>query len=450
MSVFALQVSERRRHPNADNLYVYSLTGPNRTPVQVIGNDDAVYQPGEIVAVAVAGALLTDGTLVRPIQLRGVESAGMLLERVEHAPGSDLSQSYCAPDRASTLVEESHAKWASVELLHNVRRGLEVRRSDALAVGETYVYPKVHYRAKVKLDGTNGGVQILPNGRILAQSRSRLITSADDNMGFAAWVDDNRSYFESIDTNGEQVIVFGEWCGQGIQKRTAISKVTRRLFVVFAVQFGHHHTTLAKLEVEPERIRSFLPEHDDVYVLPWHGVEVTLDFGDRITLERSASIINEMVTDVEDCDPWVAEIFGVRGLGEGVVMYPQNGADGTAPGDMRVIRETYTSLMFKAKGDKHQVVKQKKPAQLEPERAANVAQFVELFVTPQRLDQAVTEGCSGAYDMRQMGSFLKWIGQDIKKESAVELEASGLEWKDVSKAVTTAARNWYKAAVERV
>ena len=455
MSVIALQVSKRRSHPNADHLFIYDFTGPDHQTVQIVGNNDNVYQPGEVVAVALTGAVLADGTRIRPVLLRGVASEGMALGRVDHAPGADLSPMYCTDTAASASpVEPTHVKWTSVELLHNVRRGIEVRREDALAVGDTYPYPIVTYRAKVKLDGTNGGVQLLGDGRVLAQSRSRLITTQDDNLGFAAWVDENRVYFQRLDTGGEHVIIYGEWCGQGIQKRTSISKIDRKVFAVFALQFGDHNQALAKLEIEPERIRAFLPEHPDVHVLPWYGPAVTLDYGDREALEQAVVTINQMVADVEACDPWVADAFGVQGLGEGLVMYPQRGADSSEnpekSQDSRVFREAYVGLMFKAKGEKHQVVKQKKPAQLGAEVAADVAQFVELFVTPQRLEQAVAEGCGGVYAMQQMGVFMKWIGQDIKKESEAELEASGLEWKHVSKEVMNAARKWYKEAIERL
>lgn len=115
-----------------------------------------------------------------------------------------------------------------------------------------------------------------------------------------------------------------------------------------------------------------------------------------------------------------------------------------------VTRDSYTALMFKAKGDKHQVVKQKEPAQLDPEVAESVSRFVEMFVTPSRLEQGVVEACNGEYDMRGLGHFLKWMNADIQKEGDAELEASGLTWKDVNKAVQTAARKWYSDAVKSV
>ena len=57
--------------------------------------------------------------------------------------------------------------------------------------------------------------------------------------------------------------------------------------------------------------------------------------------------------------------------------------------------------------------------------------------------QGVTEACDGEAIPERTGLFLKWIGQDIKKESGPELEAAGLEWKDVTRHVTQAARGWY-------
>lgn len=460
MPVIALEVLGSQVHANADTLRIYQLGAPGREPIQVVANDSVIHQTGDVVAVALIGTVLDDGTRIRPARLRGAESMGMALGAIDVAPGSDVTERFIASGQiargvsvdssspaASRAGDEKPVnqvpvvKWTSVELLHHVRRGLE---EDRQSTGEDHVYPVVTYRAKVKLDGSNGGVQILPSGDVVAQSRSRVITRDDDNIEFAAWVDDHRALFASLANGEDHLIVFGEWCGRGIQKRTAISKIERRVFAVFAVQYGDHKSMDARLEVEPERIRAILPEHPDVFVLPWHGEAVTMDFADRGSLEVAAERINQLVADVEGCDPWVREVFGVDGMGEGVVLYPVG--DSAGP----VARLGYTSLMFKAKGDKHQVVRQKRPAQIDPEVAASVAGFVALFVTPARLEQGVREACGGELDMRHTGDFLRWIGQDVKKESPVEMEASGLVWKDVSKAVNQAALRWYKARVEAI
>lgn len=66
-----------------------------------------------------------------------------------------------------------------------------------------------------KIDGTNAQVHITEDGRIFAGSRSRWITPANDNFGFAAWVETNRQALLTLGPGSH----FGEWWGAGIQRR---------------------------------------------------------------------------------------------------------------------------------------------------------------------------------------------------------------------------------------
>ena len=72
----------------------------------------------------------------------------------------------------------------------------------------------------------------------------------------------------------------------------------------------------------------------------------------------------------------------------------------------------------------------------------NVKQFVTQFVTQNRLEQGLGGACNGEANLRYTGDFMKWFGADVKKESVAELEASGLQWNQVAKAITAAARDW--------
>lgn len=65
-----------------------------------------------------------------------------------------------------------------------------------------------------KIDGTNAQVCITEDGDIFAGSRARWITPADDNFGFAAWVEGNRSELLKLGPGRH----FGEWWGRGIQR----------------------------------------------------------------------------------------------------------------------------------------------------------------------------------------------------------------------------------------
>jgi len=298
------------------------------------------------------------------------------------------------------VVAPSHVAWGSIELLHNVVRTLQYLEEQGTPK------PSVLYRAKIKLHGTNAAVQCHTTG-VFPQSRSQVLTGSADNNGFAAW------------------------CGPGVQQGMAITGIDRKVFAVFAMT-----DSSGVLEVCPQELRKRLPKHPDLFVIPWHGDAVTINYADN--MDEAVAVLNQMVEAVEEEDPWVKATFGVSGLGEGIVLYPQLG-------DSPLDSETFAQLGFKAKGLKHRTAKNKKAAQVAPEKVAGVEEFVSLVVTDARLEQGVAEACNGEFNMRTMGDFIRWTSSDVKKESALELEAAGLSWKQVSKDVTQKAREWYRS-----
>ena len=67
-----------------------------------------------------------------------------------------------------------------------------------------------------KIDGTNGVVCVTEDGAVIAGSRSRWITLAEDNHGFAAWV---ATHADELRGGLGVGMHYGEWWGAGIQKR---------------------------------------------------------------------------------------------------------------------------------------------------------------------------------------------------------------------------------------
>ncbi|HXU01216.1 MAG TPA: RNA ligase family protein, partial [Polyangia bacterium] len=231
----------------------------------------------------------------------------------------------------------SHIPWGSIELLHNLVQTL----GHLNGLGQPF--PVVEYRAKVKLHGTNCAVQITRGGPV-AQSRTALLSPGADYKGFAAWVASQRDYFAGLPSG---LIVFGEWCGPGIEKGMAISQARTKLFVVFAIRRddgtiesgtlggipnppamvrGEQSSPAPHAIVyEPEQIRALLPAANapaQLHVLPWEGAPIAIAFGDRARLEQVAAELNERVAAVEREDPWVKSALGISGLGEGLVFYP--------------------------------------------------------------------------------------------------------------------------------
>lgn len=283
----------------------------------------------------------------------------------------------------------------------------------------------VKYRGKVKLHGTNAGIRVV-NGEVQAQSRSQLITVQADNAGFARWVDAVKDYWLVLNAKYPDCTVFGEWAGPGIMKGTAINQAVNKFFAVFAIY------TPTEIITDPTEIEALLPHRPaNVFVLPWYGEEFEVDYCNEASMRRTVPNLNAVVETVEKCDPWAKEALGVEGVGEGVVYYPQTRDT-----------EVFKTLVFKAKGEQHRVVKAKEAVQMAPEVAENVSAFVNMFVTEARCEQGLAQ-VGGQALMPKMKDFLQWMMGDVVKESKAELEASGMKWEQVDKAVLKACREWF-------
>lgn len=349
----------------------------------------------------------------------------------------------------------SHVSWPSIESFSHVRKGVEAYGKN---VGPTSIAHRqaITYKGKIKLHGTNAGVTIKNHGKdVMAQSRTSIITPGDDNMGFAVWVEVTREYWADLGTMlGDEVItVFGEWSGQGIQKGVSISQIGKKIFAIFAIQFGDDRVCIDPAMISLAlSIPSIVSLPENIHILPWYDFSedstVVIDYTDTNTMRAEMDRVTSFIETIDSCDPWVKSVFDIEGPGEGLVWYPVSLADEN--GD--IIRENLSRYMFKTKGEKHKVVKTKKLISIDPEVIKNITGFVDTFVTEARLEQGVREVARGEliFEARLIGPFIGWIGKDVNKESAVELDASGLEWKDVSKSVTTAARTWYLKKIEEI
>lgn len=350
--------------------------------------------------------------------------------------------------------------WPEIEGFHNVRKFIRVDPGEWWRAKEQLNGSSVvEYRAKVKLHGTNAAVQVNQDGTVVAQSRTNIITPESDNAGFARWVMSNKDAWVGrlgTATDFPGFIIYGEWCGPGIQKGVAISEIPKKVFAVFAARPLDEDGTPQDdiLWVEPHLLKRMVAGIPDTYVLPWYErmseqlfdsvaddphpillqAKLKIDWRQSDEeLTRSTSVINKWVEEVEANDPWVKETFNVDGTGEGLVFYPVSEA--------HLGWESFQNLTFKAKGEKHKNIKTAAPAQVNPEVAASIDAFVELVLTPARLEQGATS--VGGFDMKLTGKFVNWCVGDVQKETQDELEASGLDWKQVEKPLTNKARSWY-------
>ncbi len=123
---------------------------------------------------------------------------------------------------------------------------------------EFIAWPKIsllaneHMTITEKIDGTNACIQIIKNEfdqySIYAQSRTRLITPANDNYGFAKWVN---THFHSLVPDLGEGVHFGEWWGQGIQRNYGMTEKRFSLFNTFRWDAARGHFKTPGLDVVP-------------------------------------------------------------------------------------------------------------------------------------------------------------------------------------------------------
>lgn len=79
-----------------------------------------------------------------------------------------------------------------------------------------------------KIDGTNAQIYITDDGRMLTGSRNRWITPEDDHYDFARWARDHKDELMQLGPGRH----FGEWWGQGIQRKYGLNERRFSLFNV--------------------------------------------------------------------------------------------------------------------------------------------------------------------------------------------------------------------------
>ena len=107
--------------------------------------------------------------------------------------------------------------------------------------------PTVEFTGTCKLHGSNASVCMNSNGELWAQSKGNIITPEKDNAGFAFFVESNKEYFREKlqemlnEFNLNEVCIYGEWAGKGIQKGVAISEL-QKTFYAFGVKYQREKT----------------------------------------------------------------------------------------------------------------------------------------------------------------------------------------------------------------
>ena len=296
--------------------------------------------------------------------------------------------------------------------------------------------PTIAFTGTCKLHGSNASI-CTNNNEIWYQSRKNIITVDKDNYGFAHFCESRKDSVNNllkqatarVDEKDCIVVIFGEICGQGVQKGVSIS-VLPRMFVIFAIK------------VVPEEGASYyidsvgLSDPDNLIynIQDFKTFEVDVDF-EYPGIAQNKFV--ELVNGVEQECP-VGKALGVvegNTIGEGIVWTAY--FDGV-------------KHAMKTKGKKHSISKTKTIAPVDIEKLNSIQEFVEYAVTENRMKQAVIEVFAGEEPaIQRMGDFLRWLVKDIAEEEVDVLEENGLLIKDVSKPISHKSRIWFQTLLDK-
>jgi hypothetical protein len=313
------------------------------------------------------------------------------------------------------------------------------------------------YIGTVKLHGTNISIVYTLSNRETPQfqSRNQIITPTKDNMGAAAFlskaplrplIDEIMRIYQQEDFT--EVLIAGEWAGEGIHKGIALSSLPR-FYAIFNIRIDGHWVDLRKYTTV------HLSEHRIYNIMNFTTYSINIDFQ-----TDTSDIIAEMenLTNVvaskcpvgaelkEDLPALMAglDVSGSKkkkpvpvSTGEGIVwtLVPEPPFDTTL-------------YNFKTKSEQF-LTSAKAPKEPRVGRSGELAKakdFAEFALAERRYEQGVEylrEVGKDPKDTKNLGEFIKWVANDVIKEEGWRMEEAGTNEQDVRKAVTDSARAWY-------
>lgn len=291
--------------------------------------------------------------------------------------------------------------------------------------------PVITFTGTVKLHGTNSGICYKPSEGYKIQKRNDW--AGKGHFGFHEFVKNRENQFIELfnhiydfynidETN--QITIYGEFAGNGIQKKVGISELPKS-FYIFDVLIYNENTEESKfLDITKLYYKDII---ENVYLIyDFETYIVDIDFNDTSSAKDQ---IIELVKNIDESCP-VTKSLGKEGVGEGIVWkaYYNNNL-----------------LVFKTKGDSHTQTKTKsvnKNIIIDNITIESVNRFIDFTCTSQRIEQAIFE--TQSKELKDIPKFLKWLCNDILEEESKLLEEFNIEWKQVHKRLSSRAIVLYK------
>jgi RNA ligase-like protein len=322
-------------------------------------------------------------------------------------------------------------------IIHNIKHQAQYQGQDDdgnVIMDRNATLPILTAFGTEKLHGTNASVGFNNVDGIWSQSRKNIITVDKDNAGFAFFVEKNKEAFlklihqvieeNDIDADNNNVYIYGEWAGKGIQKHMGINKLDK-FIAIFGVKIAPFDEEVSNYWVDCDNLRDVDNRIYNINDFETYSVEI--DFNNPGEAQNK---MIDMMLKVEENSPF-SKSFGEDGIGEGIVFTTYfNGSKHT----------------WKVKGERHSNTKVKTPKKVDNVKIQKINDIAVKVLPSWRLDQMYTEVMDilngGSGDIKKTGDFLKAVVQDVHKEDLDIIIEAELEPKEVNGAISKIARVW--------
>lgn len=323
------------------------------------------------------------------------------------------------------------------DLTHAVRYIGNNPETGKAMYNENIALPMVELNGTVKLHGANCSVVLTRDGKIYPQSKESLLDETVNCNGFYQFFEARETtfkkmlegYLRGVKESVEAVVVYGEWCGPGIQKKVGISNIDSPIFVIFDVRYideTYEKGNTGFIDYSQD-IENFLLPSARIYPIQ-HFMQYKTSL-DIMNPEMIQQQLIDLTTEVEAQCP-VAKYFGVDGRGEGIVW--------TIPYNNRKYR-------MKVKGQKHSSTKVKVLANPDVEKIESLNNFLKYAFTENRLEQGISVlKQKGAEIVEEnIQEYVRWVFADVIKEESDTMEKNGISSKDIAKKGNYLIRQYY-------
>ena len=311
--------------------------------------------------------------------------------------------------------------------------------------------PVITAIATEKLHGSHMGICYSNPDGFWVQSRENIITPEQDNAACAfnamqnkdAWMEiiNALANEHNVDLNTQIITVYAEWCGGSIQKKSAVTGLEKMavLFNNFKVSPLEPSETESAVWFETKIGETWVekPQNRIFNICNFPTYEIEIDFNQPL---MSQNKMVELVEKIIEPNSPVGRQFGIeKNTGEGIVCS---------------FKFKDSLYQFKVKGSEHSNTKVKTLKPVDDVKLQKIQDIAQQVTPAWRLEQMFALANDtingGTAKIENMGTFLKFVNQDILKEESDVIATAELEPKEIFPVVARIARQWYSEELDRM